>query len=140
MGVDGRKMSKSYDNAINLSDSTKKIQKKINRMVTDPQRVRREDAGNPDVCSVYSYHKIFTPEDEVKQIDKDCRVAAIGCGDCKKLCSGRIETLVAPVREGREQWINRTDDLNDILDVGNKRAREVTEETLVNVRKAMGLR
>lgn len=140
LGVDGRKMSKSYNNAINLADTSKQILKKVNRMVTDPQRVRREDPGDPGVCSVFAYHEIFTDKETVAQIDRDCRTAAIGCGDCKKMCAQRLDELVGPTREGRAEWMNRKGDIEDILDAGNKHAREVTEGVLDGVRKAVGLR
>ncbi|MBN1475613.1 tryptophan--tRNA ligase [Candidatus Sumerlaeota bacterium] len=140
LGVDGRKMSKSYDNAINLSDSPKTILKKVNTMVTDPQRVRRNDPGDPEVCSVFAYHRIFTPEEDVEQIAQDCRTAAIGCGDCKRRCAERLNALVAPTREGRARWLERRSDIEEILAAGNAHAREVTEETLQGVREAVGLR
>lgn len=140
LGIDGRKMSKSYSNAINLADAPKQILKKVNRMVTDPQRVRREDPGDPEVCSVFAYHRVFSPGAEVEQVAHDCRTAGIGCGECKAKCAANIEGLVAPVREGRAHWISRPDDLNDILEAGNRRAREVTEETMARVRAAIGLR
>ena len=83
LGTDGRKMSKSYHNTINLSDTEPEVRQKLKTMVTDPARVRRTDKGNPDICPVYDFHKIFSSEDVIKQIDTDCRTAAIGCIDCK---------------------------------------------------------
>lgn len=140
LGVDGRKMSKSYDNAINLADDTKTILRKIQTMVTDPARVRRDDPGNPDICSVFAYHRVFTPEEEVTQIDTDCRRAGIGCTDCKKRCAAVIDALVAPVREGRAHWMERRGEIEEILDTGNTRAREEAEATLEAVRSAIHLR
>ncbi len=140
LGVDGRKMSKSYDNAINLADEPKTIARKVGQMVTDPARVRRDDPGDPKVCSVFTYHKIFTPEAEVTQIAEDCRSATIGCADCKRKCAAQLDALVAPAREGRAQWIARRGDIEDILAAGNARAREEAEKTLAAVRAAVGLR
>jgi tryptophanyl-tRNA synthetase len=139
LGVDGRKMSKSYDNAINLADDSKTILKKVSVMVTDPARVRRDDPGNPDVCSVFAYHKIFSPE-EVAAVDAECRSAARGCTDCKKHLAKNLDALVAPVREARETWLGRRGDVEEILHAGNQRASEETERTLESVRGAIGLR
>jgi tryptophanyl-tRNA synthetase len=140
LGVDGRKMSKSYDNALNLADETTTIQKKVMTMVTDPARVRREDPGNPEVCSVFAYHKTFSSPEEVQEVDRECRTAARGCTECKRQCAGNIDRLIAPAREGRAAWINRRDDIEDILREGNARARKETEKTMEIVRSAMGLR
>lgn len=140
LGVDGRKMSKSYDNAINLADAPETVRRKVSVMVTDPARVRRTDPGNPDVCSVFDYHRVFTDADRVAEIDQACRRAAIGCVDCKRLCADSLEALIGPVREGRAHWIARPREINQILAAGNERARTEAEQTLASVRAAVGLR
>lgn len=136
LGTDGRKMSKSYDNCIYLSDPPKVVKQKVMTMVTDPQRVRREDPGNPDVCNVFSYQKIFSP-DKLDWIDEGCRTAGIGCVDNKKLLLERIEALLAPFRERRSELESNLDEVDRILAEGNARAREVAEATMRRVRGAL---
>ena len=96
LGTDGRKMSKSYGNTINLSDAEPVVRQKLKTMVTDPARVRRNDPGNPDVCPVFDFHKIFSPLPIIEQINTECRTAAIGCIDCKKLVADRWSKLWRP--------------------------------------------
>lgn len=138
-GLDGRKMSKSYDNAIYLSDSEKKITKKVRSMFTDPQRGRREDPGDPDVCNLYPFHKIYSPEAMQKEIDADCRTARIGCGDCKGML---VETMLAGMRpqmEKRREISAKPKQVYEILEEGNKKARKVAKATLDEAKAAMGL-
>ncbi|HBH78428.1 MAG TPA: tryptophan--tRNA ligase, partial [Nitrospira sp.] len=97
IGTDGRKMSKSYHNTINLSDTEPAVRQKLKTMVTDPARVRRTDPGNPDLCPVYEFHKIYSPQGTQDQINKDCRTAAIGCIDCKKLVADRLVEQLTPI-------------------------------------------
>ncbi len=137
LGTDGRKMSKSYGNTINLSDTEPVIRQKLKTMVTDPARVRRNDPGNPDVCPVYEFHKIFSPQAVQDQIDKDCRTAAIGCIDCKKLVADRVVEQLKPVWDAREKLTTDSSRVEDIIQAGSKRAASVASATLSDVTKAM---
>ena len=137
MGTDGRKMSKSYGNTINLSDTEPVVRQKLKTMVTDPARVRRNDPGNPDVCPVYDFHKIYSPQATQDQINKDCRTATIGCIDCKKLVADRIVERLTPLWDARGRLSKDPSYLNDILKEGSSRAGEVAKATLHDVTEAM---
>ncbi len=137
MGTDGRKMSKSYGNTINLSDTEPVVRQKLKTMVTDPARVRRNDPGNPDICPVYDFHKIYSPQAVQEQINKDCRTATIGCIDCKKLVADRIVERLTPVWDARGRLSNDPAYLNDIMTEGSNRASEVAKATLHDVNEAM---
>jgi tryptophanyl-tRNA synthetase len=137
MGTDGRKMSKSYGNTINLSDTEPVVRQKLKTMVTDPARVRRNDPGNPDICPVYDFHKIYSPQAAQEQINKDCRTATIGCIDCKKLVADRIVERMTPVWDARGRLSKDPAYLNDILTEGSNRAGEVAKATLHDVNEAM---
>ena len=136
-GTDGRKMSKSYGNAVNLGDAPEEIRTKIARMVTDPARVRRSDPGNPDVCPVFSVHKVFTEEGRRAGIDRDCRSAAIGCLDCKEVLSDRILTRIAPLQEKRASLIGDRRQVSEVLAAGAERARPLARATMAEVRECM---
>ncbi|PKO18778.1 tryptophan--tRNA ligase [candidate division BRC1 bacterium HGW-BRC1-1] len=138
-GLDGRKMSKSYDNAIYLDDTAETVQTKARSMMTDPARVRRTDPGNPDICPVFSYHKLFSSPEIVAEVDRDCRTAAIGCIDCKKLLANSLNTLLDPMRERRAVLENDTPRLTEILEAGNARAREEAERTMGVLRERLSL-
>ena len=139
-GTDGRKMSKSYNNAIFIGEDEGSIREKIRTMVTDPARVRRTDPGNPDVCPVfYGFHKLYSPPDTIAQIDRECRSAAIGCIDCKKIMADNLLRNVEPIRERRSNYEQRPDDVRAILVEGSKRARRVARKTMEHVREAMKL-
>jgi len=137
MGTDGRKMSKSYGNTINLSDAEPVVRQKLKTMVTDPARVRRNDPGNPDICPVYDFHKIYSPQSTQDQINKDCRTATIGCIDCKKLVADRIVERMTPVWDARGRLSKDPAYLNDIMTEGSNRAGEVAKATLHDVNEAM---
>ncbi len=137
MGTDGRKMSKSYGNTINLSDAEPVVRQKLKTMVTDPARVRRNDPGNPDICPVYDFHKIYSPQAVQDQINKDCRTATIGCIDCKKLVADRIVERMTPVWDARGRLSKDPAYLNDIMTEGSTRAGEVAKATLRDVTEAM---
>lgn len=137
VGTDGRKMSKSYGNTINLSDSEPVVRQKLKTMVTDPARVRRNDPGNPDVCPVYDFHKIFSPASVIEQVNRDCRTAAIGCIDCKKLVADAMVERLAPSWEARAQLTGNPDRVEEIVREGGRRAAEVSGETLAEVKDAM---
>jgi tryptophanyl-tRNA synthetase len=134
-GTDGRKMSKSYDNAIYLSDSAETIVSRVKPMVTDPARKRRSDPGNPDVCPVFDLHKIFTPPADREWAATGCRTAGIGCLDCKGTLLEHMLPPLARIRERRQQFAEKPHDIVDILREGSKRAREVAKRTMDDVRR-----
>jgi len=137
-GVDGRKMSKSYGNAIYLSDSPKEVEQKIKTMATDPARIRRTDRGNPDLSPVHQLHKIFSTKEEQDYVAEGCRTAGIGCIDCKKILIKNVFKVLEPIWAKREELINNPDLLRDIVNKGNEKARTVCLETMALVRNAMG--
>ncbi len=140
LGTDGvRKMSKSLDNQIELAATPEETAKRVMTMVTDPQRVRREDPGNPDVCNVFSMHKIFTSADDVKMVNAECRRAGIGCVDCKKLFATSLNDHLEPFRERRRELESKPDHVWDVLKDGARRAREIAASTMEEVRGAVGL-
>jgi len=139
LGTDGRKMSKSYDNAIYLSDTPEEITKKIMPMYTDPQRQRRSDPGDPDICGVYFLHKVYSGEADIESVDAKCRTAGIGCVDCKKLLLPSLLETLAPIREKREELMRKRDYLEDVIREGTKRATEIARETMEEVRSKIGI-
>jgi tryptophanyl-tRNA synthetase len=139
VGIDGRKMSKSYDNAIYLSDSPKDVEQKIRTMVTDPARVKKTDIGDPELSPVYQLHKIFSSKDEQEEVAKGCTTAGIGCIDCKKILIRNIFEVMEPIWAKRNQLLNNPDVLQDIVRKGTEKARTVAGETMRLVREAMGL-
>ncbi|RMF93886.1 MAG: tryptophan--tRNA ligase [Nitrospinota bacterium] len=136
-GTDGRKMSKSYDNAIYLSDPPEAIREKIRTMVTDPQRARRHDPGDPEVCPVFAFHKIYSAVAEIDRINQECRSAEIGCVECKQILSQNLLKEMQGFMERREYYVHRPDQVREILEEGSKRARRVARETMDEVREAM---
>jgi tryptophanyl-tRNA synthetase len=138
-GIDGRKMSKSYGNAINLSDSPEVIRKKCMQMFTDPQRLRRTDPGRPEVCNLYDFHKLVSAPEVQERVAHECRAATIGCVDDKKLLAQILIDYLEPMRQRREELLRDRDTVFDILLEGSRVARERTGETLQQVRDAMGL-
>jgi tryptophanyl-tRNA synthetase len=137
LGIDRRKMSKSYDNAIFLADLPEEINAKVARMITDPQRARRSDPGNPQVCNVFDFHKIFTESQTVAEIDADCRLARIGCVDCKqKMAKGLIAAL-SPIREQRAYYEARPELVEEIMMAGSDKARQTARQTMEEVRAAI---
>lgn len=138
-GIDGRKMSKSYDNAINLSDPPEVIRKKCMQMFTDPQRLRRTDPGRPEVCNLYDFHRLLSPPELQERVARECRAAAIGCVDDKKLIAQVIIDYLEPMRRRREELARDRHLVHDILVEGTRRARERAQETLELVRSAMKL-
>lgn len=139
LGTDGRKMSKSYGNTINLSDTEPVVRQKLKTMITDPARVRRNDPGNPDVCPVYDFHKIYSPPSVVEQVNRDCRTAGIGCIDCKKLVADRMVERMAPIWEGRAKLTSHPKQLDEIVEEGSRRAAAVAHRTLQEVNEAMNI-
>ncbi len=136
-GTDGRKMSKSYGNAINLSDAREVIRKKILTMVTDPARKRRTDPGNPDVCPVYDFHKAFSTKSTLDTVNVECRRAGIGCLDCKELLLSHLEPALAPFQERRARLQAEKARVQDVLADGARKARAEARATMERVRTAM---
>jgi len=136
-GTDGRKMSKSYGNAITLSETDEEIRKKTKVMVTDPARVRRTDKGDPDKCPVYDWHKLFSSRETLKWAAEGCRTAGIGCIECKAKMADHLIEWIAPVRDRRVKWENDPKGVLEILDAGSKKARTVAQGTMERVRQAV---
>jgi tryptophanyl-tRNA synthetase len=138
-GTDGRKMSKSYGNAIFLSDDSKTVGTKVDAMLTDPQRTHRHIPGNPEVCPVFATHKVFSEPETVAWADQGCRTAAIGCRDCKGRLRERLVAVLTPIAEKRAALSADPAGLERILDDGAVRANEAADETLRLVRSHVGL-
>ena len=136
-GLDGRKMSKSYGNTIPLTASADEVRALVMTMFTDPNRIRRKDPGNPDICNLFQFHKLFSDDATVARVDHECRTAAIGCVDDKKLLTEIILEKLRPIRERREQIDRNPSLVWDALRAGNTQARERAQETLALVREAM---
>jgi tryptophanyl-tRNA synthetase len=140
IGLDGQqKMSKSLNNHIELAATPEETTKLVMTMVTDPARMRRTDPGNPDVCNVFSMHKVFSSGDEVAMVNVECRRAGIGCVDCKKMLARNMNTALAPFREKRAALAENPAGVWDVLHDGARRARTIAEQTMVEVRDAIGL-
>jgi tryptophanyl-tRNA synthetase len=137
LGTDGRKMSKSYGNTINLSDSEPIVRQKLKTMVTDPARVRRTDPGNPDICPVYDFHKIYSPLAVIERVNRECRTAEIGCIECKKLAADAMVAKLSPIWEARTQFSNDSKQVQEIVEAGAERAKRVSHQTLEEVKEAM---
>ncbi len=136
-GTDGRKMSKSYGNFISLSESDELIRAKSRAMITDPARKRRTDPGNPDVCPVYDWHKLFSPPETLAWSAAGCRSAGIGCIECKMAMADNLIKWIEPVRARREEYAAHPDKVLRILDDGSVKAREVAQKTMARVREAV---
>jgi tryptophanyl-tRNA synthetase len=140
LGIDGKaKMSKSLNNHIELASTPEETTTRVREMVTDPARMRRTDPGNPDVCNVYSMHKIFSPAEEVEMVNVECRRAGIGCVDCKKRLAANLNKHLEPFREKRAQLAACPDDVQDVLIDGGRRARVIAQKTMEEVREAIQL-
>ncbi len=140
LGIDGQqKMSKSLNNHIELASTPAETQQRVMTMVTDPARIRRSDPGNPDVCNVFSMHKVFSSQEDVDMVNVECRRAGIGCVDCKKLLAKNMNAHLQPFRERRDEFAGKPEDVWAILHEGARRARVLAEETMVDVRAAVGL-
>lgn len=137
-GVDGRKMSKSYNNDIHLGASSQEIMEKVKLMVTDPGRIKKTDPGNPDVCIVHTYQKLYNSS-EIEEIENDCRAGKIGCVACKKRLAHVLDEFLAPIRERRLYYETKPELLKEILISGAKKASSETEKTMEIVRSAMNV-
>lgn len=139
-GTDGRKMSKSYGNSINISDGLPDIWQKMRTMTTDPARERRSDPGDPDKCPVWDLHRVFNPDEAQKaEIDSGCRTAGIGCVDCKKMLFAHVEAYLKPIQERRCHYEGRPELLEEVLRQGAAKARRVAAETIAAVKEGMRL-
>ena len=136
-GVDGRKMSKSYGNLIEISATPETIRQKVGVMVTDPARVRKSDPGHPDVCSVFDYYKVFDEKDNINELETVCKKGQIGCVECKKRLANLIINKMEPIHQKRNDLEKQPTIIDDILDKGARNARLVAEKTLEEVREAM---
>lgn len=137
-GVDGRKMSKSYGNAIYLSDNEKTVSEKLRTMVTDPARKRRTDKGDPAKCPVFDLHKIFSKEEEKKEVIQGCTTASIGCIDCKRILINHVIETLKPIWEKKQQLIDNPSKLIEIASEGSKKAKKVAKETLKGMKEVIG--
>ena len=140
LGIDGQqKMSKSLNNHIEIAATPEETTARVMQMVTDPQRKRRSDPGNPDICNVFSMHKVFSSQEEIEMIDVECRKAGIGCVDCKKLFAQNLNRALVPFRERRAELARDPDYVLDVLRDGRERAGVIAEQTMAEVRAAIGL-
>ena len=140
LGIDGKeKMGKSMDNSIELDASPEETRQRVMMMVTDPQRIKRTDPGNPDVCNVFTLHKVFTPRDQVEVINVECRRAGIGCVDCKKIFAASLNKDLEPFRAKRAELAGKPKMLAAVLADGADRARSIAEKTMQAVRAAVQL-
>jgi tryptophanyl-tRNA synthetase len=137
LGIDRRKMSKSYNNAIFLSDSREEIRNKVSQMITDPQRARRTDPGNPAVCNVFSFHQLYSNQQIVQSVDQECRKAQIGCVECKQMMAENLIMALKPVHEQRAYYEAHLDKVRAIIEDGDQKARVVARKTMEQVRAAI---
>ncbi|MEG8947408.1 tryptophan--tRNA ligase [Rosettibacter firmus] len=138
-GLDGNaKMSKSLGNTILLSDEPEIVNQKLRKAVTDPQKIRKNDPGRPEICLVFTYHKKFNPE-EVNEIEKNCRSGALGCVECKAKCASKINSFLQPIIEKRKYYENNLDIVKEVLIEGEKKAKAVATATMEEVRSKMKL-
>lgn len=138
-GLDGRKMSKSYNNAVFLSDPPEEIDRKLSRMMTDPARVRRTDPGEPEKCPAFQLHKIYCTPEEIEYVSRGCRTAGIGCLECKKIMIKHVIDDLAPFREKRAVYERSPEQVDQVLEDGKEVAQKKAAETMVEVREAVGL-
>lgn len=136
-GTDGRKMSKSYNNAIFLSDTDKVIDEKIKGMVTDPKRVRRQDPGDPQACNLFPLHEVYSSKTTIKQVIEGCTTAGIGCVDCKGMLLPSLKEKVGEIRNRREEWISKPKKMDEILRDGSAKAQTKAAKTLEEVKNAL---
>lgn len=140
LGLDGKeKMGKSLNNHIEIASTPEETASRVREMVTDPARQRKTDPGNPDICNVFTMHKIFSPQEELDMIKTECPRAGIGCVDCKKRLAANLNKSLEPFRAKRAELAAQPDYVNDVLHDGAKRAGAIAEQTMVEVREAMEL-
>jgi tryptophanyl-tRNA synthetase len=136
-GTDGRKMSKSYGNTIHLTEDTEILSKKVMSMITDPARIHPTDKGHPEVCTVFSYHRVFS-EREFSDIELKCKSGEMGCVQCKKALFEKLENIISPIRDKYKHYMDNPKIVNKILEEGNALARKTAKDNLGKFRKAMG--
>ncbi len=137
LGLDRRKMSKSYDNAIYLSDDPDIVRSKVLQMITDPQRARKSDPGNPEVCNVYEFHKLYSDKEMVLKIDNECRTANIGCVECKKIMAESLIQMLEPIHQKRLYYEERPELVHEVISKGCEKARNIAQKTMKAVRSAI---
>jgi tryptophanyl-tRNA synthetase len=137
LGIDRRKMSKSYGNALYLSDTPEVIKTKVAQMITDPQRKRRKDPGEPDVCNVFSFHSLYSTDEQISMVGRECRKAGIGCVECKELMTGNLSAYLVPYREKREYYLAHGEKVTALLEAGTDKARTIARQTMDEVRRAI---
>jgi tryptophanyl-tRNA synthetase len=137
LGIDGRKMSKSYDNSIFLCDSGEALEKKVAAMFTDPQRQRKKDPGRPELCNVFTFHGLYSGADAVAEMENACRTAAIGCTDCKRRLAAAIGEGMRPIHDRREHYLSHPEEVRAVIADGNRRAAVIAKATLAEVREAL---
>lgn len=139
LGVDGRKMSKSFNNSIYLSDRGNELKTKVASMFTDPKRIKRKDPGRPEVCNVFSFHQLYSSYDHTEEIERQCRSAGIGCTDCKNILAQRLGEALSPINERQDYYRQNVALLKDMIAEGNRRAAAVAGQTMEAVREAIGI-
>jgi len=137
LGIDGRKMSKSYENSIYISDRGDVLKKKVAAMFTDPQRMRRNDPGRPHLCNVFTFHQIYSPSDDVDEISSACKRAGIGCTDCKKRLAARILEGMQAIHDRQDYYRCHIEEVREIIEDGNSRATKIAHMTMAEVREAV---
>jgi len=136
-GLDGRKMSKSYNNGFDLTEDAKSLSKKIKGMPTDPQRIRREDSGDPQRCNVFTYHKLVSTSSDLEWVQQGCTTAGIGCGDCKGRLLENLEKLIQEPREKKKDLLNNPKRLDEMIHAGNEQAIKVASENMLRIKEWM---
>ncbi|MFO7962471.1 MAG: tryptophan--tRNA ligase [Desulfobacterales bacterium] len=139
LGLDRRKMSKSYDNAIYLADSPAEIRSKAARMITDPNRARKSDPGDPEICNVFEFHKLYSDPETVSEIERDCRRAAVGCVACKKRMAENLVAALEPIQSRRRYYEENDALIREIMEEGCRKARSLARQTMAAVRGAVGM-
>ncbi|HDZ23347.1 MAG TPA: tryptophan--tRNA ligase [Desulfobacteraceae bacterium] len=137
LGMDRRKMSKSYGNAIFLTDTDEEIDRKVMQMITDPQRARKSDPGDPAICNVYSFHEIYSGKDLVSRIDRECRIAEVGCVECKKMMAENLKKGLAAIKERRKELEANVGRVDEVIEEGNRKASIIAAQTMEQVREAV---
>ncbi len=137
LGIDRRKMSKSYNNAIYLTDTNEEITRKTEQMITDPQRAKRKDPGNPDICNVFSFHEIYSEPEIVERINGECRSGEIGCVDCKKMMAANLKKALEPIKDRRKELESDINKVKEIMAHGTQRAQSIAGKTMEQVREAV---
>ena len=137
LGIDRRKMSKGYDNAIFISDPKDVIEKRVSEMITDPQRARRSDPGRPDYCNVFTFHELYTDKEKVQEIDTACRKATIGCVECKQIMAASLNAALEPIRQKRRELEASPETIDAIMEAGNRKARKIARGTMEEVREVV---